>query len=468
LTFHSRRDPSHPLKLRRETGEPKSRPPRQAPPHNLFIPDGHAIPAAGPAPAPTILQGSCLGAPRFCWALILSREPPQRTFGLVTLVRPIPIRRLRPRWAGFVGLTTGKYPSIEPWHVDMDGAPADNRSEVMIQMNQVTLQAGAPAIRVTTSRLTIRNKLDHIQARWRINRAGLIVEPGLYRLGSPGADSHVFISANYTPSFDELRSALSGIDCYILVLDTKGVNVWCAAGKGTFGTDELVSRVETSGLAEVVAHRRLILPQLGAPGVAAHLVKKRSGFRVIYGPVRAKDIPAFLESGEASAEMRRVCFTAGDRFRLVSVEFVGALPYTLAAAILLWLIGGFVAAAAAVVAVLAGTVLFPVLLPWIPTPNFATKGFVLGGTVAAPFILAQLLGDGALLQRCLWALPYLLMMPPTTAFLALNFTGASTFTSRSGVVREIYSYVPVMAWMFGGGLVAGVAFAIIAALGGPL
>jgi hypothetical protein len=82
-----------------------------------------------------------------------------------------------------------------------------------------------------------------------------------------------------------------------LILDTKGINVWCAAGKGTFGTDELVGRILKTGLSEIVSHRKLVLPQLGAPGVSAHEVTKQTGFSVVYGPVRAKDIKAFLDSG---------------------------------------------------------------------------------------------------------------------------------------------------------------------------
>jgi hypothetical protein len=344
----------------------------------------------------------------------------------------------------------------------------DNRIEVISKMKRDDPQHGAPQIRAATSELTIRNRADHALARWRFNRAGHRVSPGLYALGRPGSASPVMVSANYTLSFDELRSALKGVDCYILVLDTKGINVWCAAGKGTFGTDELVSRIEKTGLSGVVGHRRLIVPQLGAPGVAAHLVKKRSGFRVVYGPCRAKDIPAFLNAGEASDEMRNVRFPAADRLKLVPVELVGALPYALGAALLLGVIGGLQAAAAAAAATLAGIALFPILLPWIPTPNFSTKGFLLGAVVAAPFVAARLLGEGPLPARILWSLPYALMMPPTTAFLALNFTGSSTFTSRSGVRREIFSYLPAMAWMFGAGLAAGAAFAVIAALGGPL
>ena len=88
-----------------------------------------------------------------------------------------------------------------------------------------------------TSTLTFANYWDHFVTRWGINRMAHRVEPGLYALGNPTRDSSVFVTANYTLSFDALRAALDGRDVYILVLDTQGINVWCAAGKGTFGTD---------------------------------------------------------------------------------------------------------------------------------------------------------------------------------------------------------------------------------------
>ena len=134
-------------------------------------------------------------------------------------------------------------------------------------------------------------------ARLGVRRGDHRVRPGSLRAWAARArSSPVFVTANYTLSFDALRSSLPGIDGYILVLDTHGINVWCAAGKGTFGTDELVRRIEATGLSDVVSHRRLILPQLGAPGVQAHEVRRRTGFRVEYGPVRAADLPAYLAS----------------------------------------------------------------------------------------------------------------------------------------------------------------------------
>lgn len=330
---------------------------------------------------------------------------------------------------------------------------------------------GSPAglnVESTTSTITLANLWHHFLARFAVNRSGHLVDPGLYALGNPTPDSVVFVTANYTLSFNALRSALSGIDCYILVLNTLGINVWCAAGKGTFGTDELVHQIDLASLHEVVNHRKLILPQLGAPGVATHEVKKRSGFNVEYGPIRAKDLPSYLKTHQATPEMRQVQFTLLDRLVLIPVEVVCVLLPMLIVAVVLFFIGGFMVSAGAVVAILAGVVLFPIMIPWIPTPNFSTKGFILGGMVALPFFLAKFLGNPevALWQRAGWAFAYLLTLPPVTAFISLNFTGSTTFTSRSGVKREIFTYIPIMAWMFGGGIVLSITFTLINVLGG--
>ena len=327
--------------------------------------------------------------------------------------------------------------------------------------------AATAHIRPTTSTITGANRWDHFLARWGFKRNEHRVEPGLYALGAPTPDSPVFVTANYTLSFDALRSALAEIDGYILVLDTYGVNVWCAAGKGTFGTDELVRRIEATRLHEMVDHRVLILPQLGATGVAAHQVKKRAGFKVEYGPVRAIDLRKYLENRQATPEMRRVRFPLRDRIVLIPMELVSFfVPMSIAAAVLFFLVGPL-AAIGAMAAALAGVALFPILLPRLPTHQFSSKGFVLGALVALPFALEALLGkpDVALWLRAVEALAYLLSLPPVTAFLALNFTGATTFTSKSGVRREMFAYIPVMAWMFGGGVVLAAAFALTRLLG---
>ncbi|MHB8779888.1 MAG: mercury methylation corrinoid protein HgcA [Candidatus Geothermincolia bacterium] len=318
--------------------------------------------------------------------------------------------------------------------------------------------SATPALKTAHTTVTKRQRLDHFLARWGYRRSEHRVEPGLYAVNAPGPEAPVFVSANYTLSYDSLRSALAGIEGYILVLDTRGINVWCAAGKGTFGTDELVLRIEESRLGEVVRHRSLILPQLGAAGVSGYEVKERSGFDVRFGPVRAADLPVYLATGEATPEMRLVRFDARDRAVLIPIELVGTLAPVLAGVAFLYIVDGAFGASALLAAALAGTALFPLLLPSLPTSDFSSKGCLLGAAAVAPFALGlawRQRREGPLsLKGALKPLQYLLALPPVTAFIALNFTGATTFASRSDVKREMSLYIPLMAGLFGAGLLA--------------
>jgi acetyl-CoA decarbonylase/synthase complex subunit gamma len=319
-----------------------------------------------------------------------------------------------------------------------------------------------PVAKVATQ-LTGADRLGTVKARIGVGRMHYAVPPGLYAVGAPDAESPVFVSANYKMSFDCLRSALDGLDGWIMVLDTKGINVWCAAGKGTFGTDEICARIEATGLPEVVSHRELILPQLGAPGVAAHEVNGRSGFRVVYGPVRAEDIPAFLSAGrQATPEMRRVRFGLKDRLVLVPMELIPGFKYVLLLAALMALAGGFGPSGYSLDAVVAalgpaglfcgigllgGAVLTPALLPWVPGRAFSAKGALIGIAAGA---VALLLGGGP--ASALGSAGCLLVAAALSSFLGMNFTGASTYTSLSGVEKEMRLALPLQ----GAALILGV------------
>ena len=304
------------------------------------------------------------------------------------------------------------------------------------------------------------DRLGTMKARWGIGRMDYQVEPGLYAVGRPRNDSPAFVSANYKMSFDRLRSSLTGIDAWVLVLDTKGINVWCAAGKGTFGTDELIHRIEATGLPEIVSHCKVIVPQLGAPGVAAHEVRKRSGFRVVYGPVRANDIPMFLRAGmKATPEMRKVPFPLRDRLAVIPVELVMGAKYVLlimAALLVLSGLGpdgyvfsriltqGLSSATLFLGAFLAGAVLGPVLLPWLPGRALSAKGVWIGLAMATglgAYFLTQSRGIENWLALVVWAI----LLPVITSFALMNFTGATTYTSLSGVRREMRFAVPLQA-----------------------
>jgi acetyl-CoA decarbonylase/synthase complex subunit gamma len=296
------------------------------------------------------------------------------------------------------------------------------------------------------------------KVRWRIGRMSYKIAPGLYALGRPDDHSPVLVTANYKMSFDQLREALPGRNAWILVLDTKGINVWCAAGKGTFGTEELAARIRSSGLTQVVSHRELILPQLAGPGVAAHQVQKLSGFKVIYGPIRAKDLGAFLDAGQkATPEMRRKTFTAVERAVLAPGEFVAAMKFGVFILPLFFFLSGLggpgdywmnawnhglFAVQALLCAILAGTVFTPLLLPFLPGRAFSFKGFSLGVVAVILLLVVRtgpFEGSTALMETLAW----IFMVPAVAAYLAMNFTGCSTYTSLSGVKKEMRLALPL-------------------------
>ncbi|MGD2269349.1 MAG: mercury methylation corrinoid protein HgcA [Desulfobacterales bacterium] len=296
--------------------------------------------------------------------------------------------------------------------------------------------------------------LGTIKTRLNISRMNYKVAPGLYCAGNPDPNSPVLVTANYKLTFDVLRKQLSGLDVWVLVLDTRGINVWCAAGKRTFSTEEVVRRVRQSKLDRVVAHRKLILPQLSATGVAAHQVKKGCGFEVVWGPIRAGDIRYFLENGmKAEAEMRRVTFSLPERVVLIPVELAQVLKLTgglMIAAFLLSGIGsdifsikaawlkGLMLYAACLVGIISGAIISPTLLPWIPVRSFALKGTIMG----------LITGTGVIVifwnQVDKWgAVGLLFSAVVISSYLAMNFTGSTPFTSMSGVEKEMRKAIPL-------------------------
>ncbi len=305
-------------------------------------------------------------------------------------------------------------------------------------------------IPVIGTRLGFMDRLGAVKMRWGFGRSGYRVLPGVYAVGHPVPDSPVLVSANYKLSFDALRRELSGIAAWILVIDTKGVNVWCAAGKGSFGTAELASKLARTRLADLLSHRKLVLPQLAATGVSAPELAKGARFQAIWGPVMAKDLPAFLAAGmQKDKEMRLVPFGLRDRMAVAPVEFTQAAPFFGAALALSCLyalpgdaqwFGRFLGILGfSWGAILAACFAFPALLPVLPFRAFALKGALLGtawGLCASALLGAPLLGAAGLA----------LASAATVAFLAMGFTGASTFTSQRGATLEVERGLP---WMLG-------------------
>ncbi|MBU0543929.1 MAG: hypothetical protein KKH97_01135 [Proteobacteria bacterium] len=316
-----------------------------------------------------------------------------------------------------------------------------------------TAAGSVPKIR---TKLSMADRLMSVLARFGIGRNSYGIAPGIYCAGSPSADSPVLVTANYKLTFDALRKELSSVDAWILVIDTRGINVWCAAGKGLFSTEEVVKRVKISGLDKVVSHRELILPQLSATGVSAIDVKKRSGFKVVWGPIRANDIKIFIDAGmKADEPMRRVTFTILERFVLVPVELSFLVKPSLFILIGIFLLSGIgteifslkdawsrgiMAVFAYAAGILSGAIVVPVILQWLPGKAFSVKGAITG-TIAAFFVVMTLKD-----VTNMWELTALfLCVTAVSSYLGMNFTGSTPYTSPSGVEKEMRKAIPVQA-----------------------
>ena len=212
------------------------------------------------------------------------------------------------------------------------------------------------------------------------------IETGLRRIGNPGPESPVLVTCNFYLTMKRLTRILRGSDIWLLVADSKGINVWCAAGGEEFNTHSVVSIVKTSGIADEVNHRTLILPPLGAPGINANEVESQTGWKIKWGPVRAKDIPRFIEDH----------FKRDDNMKRVTYDLKERLDTALGSLFPFYLIGGigFLLFGRQLLTdyFLSGAIAFVVyfsLCPWIPGKNGLRKAIFLDVIFILVFILTE-------------------------------------------------------------------------------
>jgi NAD-dependent dihydropyrimidine dehydrogenase PreA subunit len=154
--------------------------------------------------------------------------------------------------------------------------------------------------------------------RW----VGFPVEPAIIPVGSPSRNSPVLLTCNFNLTVHRVLKEIKGLDCYLLVAPSKGINVWCGACGDDFNTDSVVSILKTSKIENLVDHRTLILPQLSATGIDPVAVKHKTGWTAKFGPVYARDIRAFLAQGmEKTPKQREVAFPLTARLEMGNLYF---------------------------------------------------------------------------------------------------------------------------------------------------
>lgn len=189
-------------------------------------------------------------------------------------------------------------------------------------------------------------------------------EPGVYQLGSPDRSSPLLVTGNFDLTVRRLAAALDGrLDAWVLVVDSGGINVWCAAGGGFLTAEGIIGALHASGLEGALDHHALVLPQLCANGVDGWRIRRATRWGVHWGPVRAVDLPAYLQAGRKKTDaMRWVRFPVRDRFEMMAAT-LGF--YALLVLLPVWFFwrAQFWPISAALVALSA---FYALALPWIP------------------------------------------------------------------------------------------------------
>ena len=137
----------------------------------------------------------------------------------------------------------------------------------------------------------------------------------LYKIGNPQSSSPVFVTGNFELTVRRVVRALPPLDCWLLVCDSRGINIWCASESGKFGTANIIKAIHTTNLAEKVNHKQIILPQLSASNVSVAEIEKETGFVSRFGPVHARDIGAYLKNPD-TREIRSVTFDLRERMEV--------------------------------------------------------------------------------------------------------------------------------------------------------
>ncbi|MFI5395029.1 MAG: HgcAB-like fusion protein [Candidatus Binatia bacterium] len=173
------------------------------------------------------------------------------------------------------------------------------------------------------------------------------VRTGVRIIGRPHRDSPVFLTGNYDLTVRRVLRALRGLDAYLVVANSHGVNVWCASSGGHLGTHQVVTALKVARLEDNVVHREVIVPQLAATGVEGKEVRRRTGWIVRFGPADAKHIRDYLAASKHKTEaMRQVTFGWRERLEMAVawatpmwvLATAVAARHRLGAAVLVWVL----------------------------------------------------------------------------------------------------------------------------------
>lgn len=255
---------------------------------------------------------------------------------------------------------------------------------------------------------------------------------GLRAIGHPGPDAPVLVTGNYALTVRRLERVLRGHDVWLLVANSRGINVWCAATGGHFTDHDVIGAIRATGLADRVRHHRLVLPQLAATGIEPRRIQAATGFESRWGPVSLDDLPAFLaRGGKVHRGERTVRFPLRERLEMsvmwaVPIAAIGCVAVGLA-------VGARAGVVVGGVQLLAVVGLFAVE-PWVPIVGL--RGWL---TYLVTAVMAVLVGVLLLWVTGGVALPAMeaLVVACVAALALLSIDMAGTTPEHPGTMNSL-------------------------------
>jgi len=124
----------------------------------------------------------------------------------------------------------------------------------------------------------------------------MTVTQGIYEIGSPNENSPVLITTNFSLTYFIVSGEIEGsrVPSWLLIMDTEGLSVMTAWAAGKFSGDAVAAFVKKSGIADKVAHKKIIIPGYAA-SISGDMEEDLPGWEVIIGPRDASLIPKFLK-----------------------------------------------------------------------------------------------------------------------------------------------------------------------------
>jgi acetyl-CoA decarbonylase/synthase, CODH/ACS complex subunit gamma len=124
----------------------------------------------------------------------------------------------------------------------------------------------------------------------------IMMEPGLYEIGAPGADAPLIVTTNFSLTYFSVKPEVEAarVPARILLTDSDGMSVLTAWAADKFSSSTISKALTQFQVAEKVSHRKLIIPGLVA-SLSGEL-EEESGWQVIVGPREASALPKFLRT----------------------------------------------------------------------------------------------------------------------------------------------------------------------------